>query len=161
RLTHTRVRHNYRYLKREPRVAFSIVDPDDGYRYLQLRGVIEQVENDPTGAFYQRLQQRYRGTTSEVADRDVRVVLTIRPTGFKARSGRGARPPRPRPASNRHASTMPLAVSCATSSSAVRTAWSMCSASSSARPRPAPSPEFSSRPRSRRPSPRPSRWARW
>jgi PPOX class probable F420-dependent enzyme len=88
KLTHTRVRHNYRYLQREPRVAFSIVDPDDGYRYLQLRGVIEQVENDPTGAFYQRLQQRYRGKTSEVADRDVRVVLTVRPTGFKARSGR-------------------------------------------------------------------------
>jgi PPOX class probable F420-dependent enzyme len=85
KLTHTRTRHNFRYLRREPRVALSIVDPDDPYRYLQLRGVLEGVEDDPTGAFYQGLQLRYRGRTSEVADRDVRVILTIRPTGWKAR----------------------------------------------------------------------------
>ena len=85
KLTHTNERHNYRYLQKNPRVALSITDPDDQYRYLQLRGVIDQVEADPTGAFYQSLQQRYRGTTSEVKDRDVRVVFTVRPTGFKAR----------------------------------------------------------------------------
>jgi PPOX class probable F420-dependent enzyme len=85
KLTHTRLRHNYRYLRREPRVALSIVDPDDPYRYLELMGVLQGVEDDPTGAFYQTLQMRYRGRTSEVADRDVRVVLSIRPTGFKAR----------------------------------------------------------------------------
>ena len=85
RMTHTNNRHNFRYLRREPRVALCIVDPDDGYRYLQVRGVLEQVEDDPTGAFYQTLQQRYRGFTSEVKDRDVRVKLTIRPTGFKFR----------------------------------------------------------------------------
>ena len=85
KLTHTNQRHNFRYLKSNPRVALSIVDPDDGYRYMQLRGEIESVEADPTGAFYQTLQQRYRGRTSEVKDRDVRVVLTIRPTAFKVR----------------------------------------------------------------------------
>jgi len=84
-MTHTNQRHNFRYVQKNPHVALSIADPDNGYRYLQLRGDIEQVEADPTGAFYQRLQQRYRGETSEVKDRDVRVVLTIRPTGFKAR----------------------------------------------------------------------------
>ena len=85
KLTHTNERHNYRYLGKNPRVALSIIDPDDGYRYLQLRGEIEQVDADPTGAFYNTLQQRYRGRTTEVKDRDVRVVFTIRPTGFKAR----------------------------------------------------------------------------
>jgi PPOX class probable F420-dependent enzyme len=85
KLTHTRVRHNYRYIADEPRVALSIVDPDDPYRYLQVRGVVENVEDDPTGGFYQTLQQRYRGFQREVADRDVRVVLTIRPTAFKVR----------------------------------------------------------------------------
>jgi pyridoxamine 5'-phosphate oxidase-like protein len=78
-------RHNYRYLQSNPRVALSIVDPDDGYRYLQLRGEIQSVERDPTGAFYNTLQQRYRGRTTEVKDRDVRVVFTIRPTAFKVR----------------------------------------------------------------------------
>jgi PPOX class probable F420-dependent enzyme len=86
KLTHTNQRHNFRYLKNNPRVAFSITDPDNGYRYLQLRGVIDHVEPDPTGAFYQTLQQRYRGYTTEVVDKDVRVVFTIRPTAFKARS---------------------------------------------------------------------------
>jgi PPOX class probable F420-dependent enzyme len=85
KLTHTNQRHNYRYLQSNPNVALSIVDPDNAYRYLQLRGKVEQVEADPTGAFYNTLQQRYRGHTTEVKDRDVRVVLTIRPTDFKVR----------------------------------------------------------------------------
>ena len=86
RLTHTNQRHNYRYLQRNPHVALSITDPENQYRYLQLRGDIEKVEPDPTGEFYNTLQQRYRGRTGEVKDRDVRVVLTVRPTGFKARN---------------------------------------------------------------------------
>jgi PPOX class probable F420-dependent enzyme len=85
KLTHTNQRHNYRYVQKNRRVALSIIDPDNGYRYLQLRGEIEHVEPDPTGAFYNTLQQRYRGHTSEVKDKDVRVVLTIRPTAFKVR----------------------------------------------------------------------------
>jgi PPOX class probable F420-dependent enzyme len=84
-LTHTRTRHNYRFLQREPRVALSIADPDDPYRYLQLRGEIESEEADPEGDFYNRLQQRYRGRTSEVKDRAARVVFRIRPTAWKAR----------------------------------------------------------------------------
>ncbi|HEY2593289.1 MAG TPA: PPOX class F420-dependent oxidoreductase [Chloroflexota bacterium] len=85
KLTHTNQRHNYRNLRRNPRVAFSITDPDNQYRYIQLRGEVEDVEPDPTGAFYSTLQQRYRGHTSEVRDKAVRVLITIRPTGFKAR----------------------------------------------------------------------------
>jgi PPOX class probable F420-dependent enzyme len=85
KLTHVSTRHNYRYLQREPRVALSIVEPGNEYRYLQVRGVVEAIEPDPTGHFFQVLQQRYRGVVTEVADRDVRVVVSIRPTGFKAR----------------------------------------------------------------------------
>jgi PPOX class probable F420-dependent enzyme len=85
KLTHTKTRHNYRYIQSQPRVALSITDPDDPYRYLQVRGVVEKVEDDPTGTFYQTLQQRYRGYKREVLDRDVRVVLTLRPTAYKVR----------------------------------------------------------------------------
>ena len=87
KLTHTKERHNYRYVQREPRVALEVVDPANQYRYLQARGVVEKVEDNPTGDFYQVLQQRYRGYTTEVKDRAVRVILTIRPTGFKYRPG--------------------------------------------------------------------------
>jgi PPOX class probable F420-dependent enzyme len=85
KLTHTNERHNFRNLQQNPSVAFSIVDPDNQYRYIQLRGVVEGSEADPTGAFYQTLQQRYRGETSEVKDKNVRVIFTIRPTAFKVR----------------------------------------------------------------------------
>ncbi|HEY0583693.1 MAG TPA: PPOX class F420-dependent oxidoreductase [Chloroflexota bacterium] len=85
KLTHTNERHNFRNLQQNPSVAFSIVDPDNQYRYIQLRGVVEDSEADPTGAFYQTLQQRYRGETSEVKDKNVRVIFTIRPTAFKVR----------------------------------------------------------------------------
>src|SRR5579864_2072751 len=71
KLTHTNQRHNFRYLKKNPNVALSIVDPDNAYRYLQLRGKIEEVTPDPTGGFYSTLQQRYRGYQSEVKDKDV------------------------------------------------------------------------------------------
>jgi PPOX class probable F420-dependent enzyme len=87
KLTHTKNRHNYRYMQREPRVALSIADPDDQYRYLQARGVVDNIEDDPTGHFYQVLQRRYRGYVTEVKDRDVRVVLTVRPVAFKVRHG--------------------------------------------------------------------------
>jgi PPOX class probable F420-dependent enzyme len=85
KLTHTNQRHNYKHLQKDPRIAMSITDPDDQYRYIQIRGEIAQIEPDPTGAFYNTLRQRYRGFTSEVRDRDVRVILTIRPTRFKVR----------------------------------------------------------------------------
>ena len=85
KLTHTKLRRNYNYIRQEPRVALAISDPDDPYRYLQVRGVVEGIEDDPTGAFYQVLQRRYRGRVGEVSDRQFRVVVTLRPTGFKAR----------------------------------------------------------------------------
>jgi PPOX class probable F420-dependent enzyme len=85
RLTHTNTRHNYRHLQREPRVALSIAEPGKEYRYLQVRGVVESIEPDPTGSMFRTLHQRYRGTDTEVPDRDVRVKITIRPTSFRAR----------------------------------------------------------------------------
>jgi len=83
KLTHTKRRSNYNYFQTEPRVALAISDPDDPYRYLQVRGVVEAIEDDPTGAFYEVLQRRYVAK-GEVSDRPYRVIITVRPTGFKA-----------------------------------------------------------------------------
>lgn len=85
KLTHTKRRSNYSNFQQEPRVALAITDPDDPYRYLQIRGVVEALEDDPTGAFYQVLQLRYRGRVGEVTDRQYRVIVTVRPTSFKVR----------------------------------------------------------------------------
>jgi PPOX class probable F420-dependent enzyme len=83
KLTHTKRRSNYRFIQSEPRVALEISDPNDPLRYLQIRGVVEAIDDDPTGAFYEILQERYGGT-GEMSDREYRVVITVRPTAFKA-----------------------------------------------------------------------------
>jgi PPOX class probable F420-dependent enzyme len=86
KMTHTKTRHNYRYIQHEPRVALSITDPQNEYRYIQVRGVVEKIEDDPTGDFYNVLSTRYRGHPIEVRDKAVRVILHIRPTAFRTRT---------------------------------------------------------------------------
>lgn len=85
KLTHTKRRNNYNFIRREPRIAFAISDPDDPLRYLQIRGVVEAIDDDPSGAFHEELQQRYNGYVREVSEREDRVIITVRPTGFKVR----------------------------------------------------------------------------
>jgi PPOX class probable F420-dependent enzyme len=86
RMTHTRTRQKFANLAREPRVALSVADPDDQYRFLELRGTVEKIEDDPGAEFYRSLQHRY-GMDYEVTDADVRVVITIRPERFVAVQG--------------------------------------------------------------------------
>jgi PPOX class probable F420-dependent enzyme len=86
RLTHTRTRMKFRNVSAEPRVALSIVDPDDPQRYLEVRGVVESIEDDPGASFYQSLREHYGSTSTPIRDADVRVVLVIRPTVVLARS---------------------------------------------------------------------------
>jgi PPOX class probable F420-dependent enzyme len=84
RMTHTKTRQKFHNLTREPRIALSIADPADGYRFLELRGVVEAIEDDDAEAsFYKSLQHRY-GRDYKIKDAPVRVVMTIRPTSFVA-----------------------------------------------------------------------------
>jgi PPOX class probable F420-dependent enzyme len=83
RFTHTNTRQKFRNLAHEKRVSFSIRDDANPYRFLEVRGVVESIEPDPTGAFYVSLQQRY-GVSFPVLDADVRVVITVRPTHYVA-----------------------------------------------------------------------------
>src|SRR6266536_2602721 len=84
KLTHTKLRHNYNFIRRDPRVALAISDPDDQFRYLQIRGVVVAIDDDPSGTFHAELQLRYN-VTREVSEREARVIVTVRPTGFKVR----------------------------------------------------------------------------
>ena len=54
RFTHTTKRAKYRNLQHNPAMSLSIIDPDNNFRYLELRGKLVDVEPDPTGAFYVR-----------------------------------------------------------------------------------------------------------
>src|SRR3954454_24710958 len=89
RMTHTKNRQKFRNLADDPRLALSIVDPDDPYRFLEVRGELESVDDDDAVAsFYQSLQQRY-GNVYPIGDADVRVIFTIRPTKYIAVAGGG------------------------------------------------------------------------
>lgn len=81
RFTHTRTRQKFRNLATEKRVAFSVHDPDDPYRHLEMRGEVVAIEDDPGAEFYRSLQRRY-GQEYPIHDADVRVVVTVRPTAF-------------------------------------------------------------------------------
>jgi len=79
RMTHTKSRQKYRNFASQPKVALSIVDPEDQYRALEIRGVVEKIEDDDAEAsFYKSLQHRY-GMDYPVHDAAERVVVTIRP----------------------------------------------------------------------------------
>ena len=79
RFTHTSTRQKYRNLMANPVAAFSINDPDQPYRYLEVRGVLDHVDPDPEGAFYRQLSRRYGGGDQAPPDAPDRVVLFIRP----------------------------------------------------------------------------------
>jgi PPOX class probable F420-dependent enzyme len=83
RFTHTSERQKYRNIAHEPRVAFSVIDSTNPYRFVEVRGLVESIEPDPGGAFYSHLGRRY-GVDNPVLDADVRVIVTVRATSFVA-----------------------------------------------------------------------------
>jgi PPOX class probable F420-dependent enzyme len=82
RFTHTNFRRKYRNVTANPAVSISIVDPADPYRYVEVRGVVERIDPDPTGAFYVELANRYGAPfgTEPPADAANRVIFVVRPT---------------------------------------------------------------------------------
>lgn len=83
RFTYTTKGQKYRNVMTHPRVAMSIIDPDNPYRYLEVRGKLENIEHDPTGRYFLQLNDRYGGPfTAAPDDATERVVFVVRPTAF-------------------------------------------------------------------------------
>ena len=83
RFTHTTKRQKYRNVTSHRQVALSIADPDNPYRYLEVRGEVDDIEPDPAADFYMHLNNRYGGPFKQAPpDAPDRVVLVVRPTGF-------------------------------------------------------------------------------
>ena len=76
--THTTKRAKYRNLQKNPSMALSVFDPENPLSYVELRGALSEVREDPTGAFYVRLGKRY-GNAAQVAppDKADRVILVM------------------------------------------------------------------------------------
>lgn len=91
RMTHTKTRQKFRNLADQPKVAISIADPDDGYRFIEVRGSVTDItDDDDKASFYKGLQKRY-GMDYPVTDIDVRVIMTITPETFVAVAGGSVR----------------------------------------------------------------------
>lgn len=77
----TTTRQKYRNLRRDPRVALSIQDPENPYRTLEVRGRVDAIEDDDGNAFINSLAKKYLGADEYPYDGpdDKRVVVTIVP----------------------------------------------------------------------------------
>lgn len=59
RFSQTRTRQKVHNLERDPRFALSILDPENPYRYLEIRGRVVAVEPDTDNAFIDSLAKKY------------------------------------------------------------------------------------------------------
>ncbi|MFC8525617.1 PPOX class F420-dependent oxidoreductase [Nocardia sp. NPDC057227] len=87
RFTHTNFRRKFRNISANPAVAISIVDPENPYRYVEVRGVVERIDPDPTGGYFRELNARYSGPYGPDDPKDAadRVILVVRPTAVGKR----------------------------------------------------------------------------
>lgn len=81
RFSQTTGRQKYRNLQTEPRIALSIVDPSNPFRYLEVRGRVVTVEPDPDLAFINSMAKKYIGldTYPNHQPGDERVVIVVEP----------------------------------------------------------------------------------
>ncbi len=64
---------------RDPRVSVSILDPDDPYRRIEIRGRV-RLEDDPTNSLIDELSERYNGVRPYPnRPGDERVIVTVIP----------------------------------------------------------------------------------
>lgn len=70
-----------RNMRREPRVALTVVDPTNPYRYLELRGRVVEITEHGADAHIDKLAQRYLNQPKypNHDPRETRVIYRIRP----------------------------------------------------------------------------------
>lgn len=78
RFTHTTKRAKFRNLQHNPSMSYSIIDPENPFRYLEIRGRLVEVIADPEGEFYVHLGKRYGNPDQQPpADSPDRVILVM------------------------------------------------------------------------------------
>ncbi|MFI7705746.1 PPOX class F420-dependent oxidoreductase [Nonomuraea sp. NPDC049480] len=78
-------RRKPRNFERDPRVSLLVIDPDDPYRYVEVRGRATMTP-DPEGALIEELSQKYRGQSWEDKPGVERLIVRIRPDRVTLRS---------------------------------------------------------------------------
>ena len=70
-----------RNLRREPRVAISLLDPDNPYRYLGIQGRVVEMTEQGADAHIDKMAKKYLGKDSYPyrTPSEVRVIVKIKP----------------------------------------------------------------------------------
>lgn len=74
-------RQKFKNVKRNPLVSVMIWDSDNPYRYVEVRGIVEDTQTGPVARQHiDTLSQRYTGRSfNDASIRSERVLLKIRP----------------------------------------------------------------------------------
>lgn len=77
----TKARQKYRNLNKDNRIALSIVDPINPYRYIEIRGKVVEFVEDPDKAFIDSMAKKYMGVDKYPWNQpgDERVVVVVEP----------------------------------------------------------------------------------
>lgn len=81
KFSQTRTRQKLRNVNRDPRISLSIVDPENHLRYLEIRGDVEKIEEDPDLDFISAMSRKYLDKYPYPFHQpgDERVVVFVRP----------------------------------------------------------------------------------
>lgn len=84
-------RQKGRNMKRDPRVTVMAVDPKDPFRFLEVRGLVDEIVIDETGENMNMLALRYTGKPKRYGieaptiEEDTRIIYKIKPVRVIAR----------------------------------------------------------------------------
>ncbi|SDI51170.1 PPOX class F420-dependent oxidoreductase [Nonomuraea jiangxiensis] len=67
-----------RNFERDARASLLVIDPDDPYRYVEVRGRVTMAD-DPTGALIEELSQQYRGQSWVEKPGAERLIVRLTP----------------------------------------------------------------------------------
>jgi PPOX class probable F420-dependent enzyme len=76
-----RGRQKDKNLRRNPKVSLSIQDPDNPYRYLEVRGRVAEITEDGADAHIDKMAKKYMGVDRYPGHQpgEVRVIYKIEP----------------------------------------------------------------------------------
>jgi len=74
-------RQKDRNVRRDPRVALAIVDPDNPYRYLEVRGKVAEITEQGADAHIDKMAKKYLGQDKYPYRQggEVRVIYKVKP----------------------------------------------------------------------------------
>ncbi|MDJ0771396.1 MAG: PPOX class F420-dependent oxidoreductase [Ilumatobacter sp.] len=78
----TKGRQKFRNLQADPTIAVSGTDPENPYRYLEIRGKVVRVDDDSSNAFIDSMAKKYMDVDAYPFHQpgDERVVMRVEPT---------------------------------------------------------------------------------